>query len=90
VSQNRFLNYGLTRTEIAQIDAYVAALTDPDREPDSQLSLPPTDEIGWLLFWTQVNVLKATTPVVFWVVCLCVFVVLPCQLIALLALQFTR
>jgi len=81
------INYGLSQDEVRLIDSYIATCIDPDRDPKAPLPDPPAEGIGWLMFWTQMHLLRKTRPLPFWLVCFVAGVVLPVQLGALIVMR---
>lgn len=79
--------FGITEEDSGRIREYVAEVTDPVRDPEEPLPPPPAEDFGWLTFWTQVHLLQVSRPVVFWGVALALLIVLPSQLLLLLALH---
>lgn len=75
--------YGLNQTQIQQVNHYVEAyIACP---PDGNPPKPPNEKVSWLTFWCQVELLRTTKPYLFWVSLLALVIIVPVQLMVLVA-----
>lgn len=75
--------FGLNQTQIEQVNHYVKVCNAC--RPDEILPEPPNEKVSWLTFWCQVELLRTTKPYLFWVSLLALVVVVPVQLMVLVA-----